>query len=161
MRGRLIFPMFVTVAQLDTAAIETADNYDEDYHTTKLVDTNADGKGEPTREDDDEIEFKAQIENDMEELQKMTKSGDVTDSAVGLVVHLRDMARLGFITTARPLGVKKADRLVQQTNRRRVLVKAYTAPQLFCTHAKHLDGYIGREANMALFVFGERPAGVG
>jgi hypothetical protein len=160
MRGRLIFPMFVTVAPLDTAATEAADGYDDDYKTVNLVDNDGDGIGETKRTEGTEYEFKAQIENDMEELQRMTRTGDLPNSAVGLIVHLRDMTRGGYITTARPLGVKKADRLVMQKDRKRAVVKTYDDPKLYCTHAKHLDGYLGRRANLALFVFGDRPAGV-
>ncbi|MCP4573349.1 MAG: hypothetical protein GY838_13420 [bacterium] len=160
MRGRLIFPMFVTVAPLDTEATETAAGYDDDYRTVTLDDTNGDGKGETKRVEGTPFEFKAQMENDMEEMQRMTKTGDLPNSAVGLVVHLRDMNRLGLITTSRPLGVKKGDRLTVQKNRKKAVVKTYDDPELFCTHAKHLDAYIGRQANMAILVFGERPKGV-
>jgi len=159
MRGRLIFPMLVTVAPLDTVATEAAGGYDSDYHTPKLVDGDADGKGEIATVYGAEFSFKAQIENDMEELQRMTASGDLPNAAVGLVVHLRDMARLGLVTTPRPLGVKKADRLVKQQDRTGAVVKTYDAPLLYCTHARHLDGYIGRRPNLALFVFGDRPQG--
>lgn len=160
MRGRLIFPMFVTVAPLDTEATEAADGYDDDYNTTTLVDNDGDGKGETARVEGTPFEFKAQIENDMEEMQRMTKTGDLPNSAVGLVVHLRDMNLAGLITTTRPLGVKKGDRLTVQKDRKKNIVKTYDNPMMYCTHAKHLDAYLGRQANMAILIFGERPRGV-
>jgi hypothetical protein len=151
--------MVCTVAPLDTAATSAAAGYDPDYRTVRLVDGDGDGIGETARKDGDEFSFKAQIENDMEELQRLIKSGDLPNSAVGLVVHLRDMDRAGLITAARPLGVKKADRLVKQKDRTGAVVKTYDAPLMYCTHARHLDGYIGRRPNLALFVFGDRPQG--
>lgn len=149
----------MTVAPLDTQATSAAGGYDPDYRTTCLTDGDGDGIGETDRIEGADIEFKAQIENDMEEMQKMVKTGDLSDSAVGLVVHLRDLNRAGLITAARPLGVKKGDRLVSQKDRTGATVKTYDAPLLYCTHAKHLDAYIGRRANMALLIFSERPQG--
>lgn len=159
-RGRLIYPMLATIARLDTVANEAAGNYDDDFREPIKRDSNADGLGEEQREEQAEIQIKAQIETDRGELQRLAGIGDVPDSAIGLVVHLRELEAASlFDTTTGELAIHKNDRLVKIDDKRGRRVRTFDRVPVFCYHARLLDGWIGRTANLALLLFSERPAG--
>lgn len=167
MRGRLIFKMTAVVARLDTAATATAGGFDDVLQEVTFEDTNGDGIGEPLRKEDgpDYTTFPAQVETDRDEMQRMAGSGDVPDSAIALVVHMRDMERLGLTDATRPGGIaiQKGDRLVRILDRRGVAVREFAGPDkggLYCTHVKPLDAWLGSRANLTYLAFSERPQGM-
>lgn len=168
MRGRLIFPMTAVVAKLDTAATSAAGGYDPILREVVLVDTNGDGIGEPLRKEmgaPTYTRFPAQVENDKDEMQRMTGAGDIPDNAVVLVVHLRDMERLSLLDTTKPgsVTIQKGDRLVSLVDKLGNVVRSFKdAPGggYFCTHVRLADGWIGRRANLTYIAFAERARGV-
>lgn len=166
MRGRLIFPMTAVVATLDTEATEAAGGYDDVMQEVVYTDTDDDGIGETLRQEDgpDYTTFPAQVENDKDEMQRMVASGDVPDSAVVLIVHHKDMARLGMLDPSRPGGItlQKGDRLVSLSDRGG-LVRTFPDEAhggYFCTHVKLADGFVGHRANLTYLAFSERPQGL-
>jgi hypothetical protein len=149
-----VFRRRAVVAPLDTDATE----YDSISGAVKLVDNDGDGIGEPQRGEAVQITFPAKIEYDREELLRMTASGNLPDSAVGIVTHVSYLKKLGLITTARPKGVKVSDRLVKVTKKKGEVIEDYTAVPVYCTHSKHLQD-VAPGAGLLLYVFADRPRG--
>ena len=76
-RGRLIRPLKATFAQLDTAAIGTATNYDDELREVKKTDSNSDGIGETQRVEKAELTIDVQIESNSEERQRIERGVDL------------------------------------------------------------------------------------
>jgi len=132
--------------------------YDDDYREPVKVDTDGDGVGEDTRKELATIVVPAQVERDREELQRLTASGDVPDSAVGLVVHLRQMEREGLVDANGELAIHKNDRLVKIADRQGNTVNDFSRVQLYCTEVRRLSADVGSTSNCALLMFAEQRA---
>lgn len=98
-RGRLLFPYTITIAQLDTDAIDTSPGYDDVFKAPKLTST-PDGVGTTGRQEKTEIDVPAQIEVDTFEALTQMFSGNVPKSDVILTFHFDDLERLGLTETA-------------------------------------------------------------
>jgi len=160
-RGRLLFWLWADIARLDTAATSSAAGYDDDFRETTLSDTDGDGVGDAEgRLEMATISVKAQIETDRQELQRMTGTGDVAQTQLGIVVHLRDLERLGYVDSAGRLAIKKADRLVRVRARRgdKVVMEFDRVP-IYATHVVRLNAWLQHDSNLALITFGERARG--
>lgn len=159
-RGRLLFWLWADIAQHDTAATAAAGGYDEDFRETTLTDTDDDGLGDADgRVESATISIKAQIETDRQELQRMTGTGDVTQTQLGLVVHMRDMENLGYVEVNGDLKVRKGDRLVKIRNKAGLTRMDFGRTPIYVTHAVRLNAWLGNDSNLALLTFGERARG--
>jgi hypothetical protein len=155
--------MTATIARLDTDATDTAAGYDPVMREVILADGDGDGIGESLRQET-EVLIPVQVENDRDEQQRMMGSGDVPQSAVVLIVHLRDMERLGLRDSSRPGGIvlKKGDRLVRIQDKAGTVRDFPVAAKggYYCTHVRLADGFVGGRANLSYLSFAERPQGV-
>jgi hypothetical protein len=159
-RGRLLFWLWADIARLDTEATATAGGYDDDFRETTLTDTDADGVGDTEgRVESADISIKAQLETDRQELQRMTGTGDVAQTQLGLVVHMKDMEALGYVEANGDLKIRKADRLVRIKNKAGVTRMDYARTPIYLTHAIRLNAWLGYDSNLALLTFGERARG--
>ena len=161
MRGRLIFPLTVRIARLDTEGDATAGYYDDDFREPIKVDEDGSGIGREKRVELPEIRIRAQVERDRDELQRMTAGGDVPDSAIGLVVHVADLERAGLVDplTGR-IAIRKGDRIVQLIDSAGRPAVTFDLVPIYITHVNRLDGWLGGYSNLILLVAGERPSGV-
>ena len=90
----------------------------------------------------------------------MARGGDIPDSAIGLVVHMRDFEREGLVNADGSLVIRKNDRLQRILDKRGNPVNTFD-PNLICIHAKRTQADIGSTSNNALLIFGDRPQGLG
>lgn len=115
-RGRLIFPVYVTIRRLDTVATETAGGYDQIFRETTLSPT-IDGIGADGRTDKPEVTIPCQVEDkDMFEALNMVQQGNSPRSRILLTFHLSDLKRLSLWDESSEWGgrakLKVGDRVV-------------------------------------------------
>lgn len=172
MRGRLIYPFVIKLAQLDTTATaadpdgagELTSGYDEDFREPVTVLANADDQtGESTRTESGPIEFLAQVEPMQFEKLKMMASGVSPTSRFALVAHYEDLENRGLVdaTTGKPT-IRVNDRLVSIHNcHTGELVEAITDPPgLYVVQVQSRGFGFGRGHNLLLIEFEERAQSV-
>jgi hypothetical protein len=159
MRGRLIFPVWVTIARLDTAEIEADGGYDPDFSEVRREGS---GVGSLMRRELPEIEILGQVEPDREEVQRLAPVGNVAETSIGIVFHLAGLERDGlYDPTTGELGFKVGDRLVRLRNRRKTrIIRLFDRVPVFCTQVRHLSAWLGGESNLILASYEERPEGL-
>lgn len=168
MRGRLVFPFLVELAQLDTAATEgdpdgagpLTSGYDEDFREPVMVlAAPGDQTGASARVESGPIQFRAQIEPAMFERLEMLLGGESPDSRFAIVAHYRDLERLNLVdaTTGKPL-IRKNDRLVRILNcdSGDLIEEIPDPPGLFVRQVQSRGFGPGRTRNLLLIEFEER-----
>lgn len=149
MRGRLIFPFYAEIAQLDTVAIDAAGDYDPVYRTVRKVDTDGDGIGET------QVKYKAtylipvQIEDRKYGDLDMTKFGNVPEHDMVLVMHFKDLERLAMIASDGSPNVRPGDKLVAIKNKHGATVRTIDPP-LYVIEAR--DSYDLSTTNRNLLI---------
>jgi hypothetical protein len=95
-RGRLIFPIYVTIRRFDPVATEAAGGYDPIAGETKLL-PSTDGLGTNARVDYTDIEVPCQAEEKsfFEDLSQMMQ-GNAPKSEMHLTFHINDLKSLGY-----------------------------------------------------------------
>lgn len=109
-RVGLIRPLIVEIAQLDTAAIRAAGDYDDDFKTTRpahVGTSRTDGRREKTP-----IRLRCQVEQARGADARSTPTGTVLDSMISLVLDARDLARLGLLDADGQPTIRREDRIV-------------------------------------------------
>ncbi len=159
-RGRLIRPLKATFALLDTAAISTAGNYDDEFREVRKTDSNADGIGETQRVEKAEIVINVQVESNRQELQRQVGSGDVPDSGMELVAHRKELEDAGLIAADGRPAIQPRDRLVKISDKFGNVVMTFDRNPLFVTQVKVIDGWLGFRANLIMITVDERRQGL-
>ena len=147
MRGRLIFSFLCVLHRLDTRATAATDpdgagplvsGYDADFKESTLVDTDGSGIGESVRREHPPIRVPCQVEPAAFEALRMFPSGNSPRSAIALVMHFKDLERLGLVDAATGDAlVRPGDRLGALFDREGALVQAIrTPPGLYVTEAR-------------------------
>jgi hypothetical protein len=155
-----LFWLWADIARLDTVATEAAGGYDDDFRETTISDTNDDGVGDTEgRVESAEISVKVQIEPDRQELQRMTGTGDVAETALGLLVHNADLERQGLVESTGKLKIRKGDRLVRIRNKMGVTRMDFSDVPIYVTHVVPGSAWLGHDSNLTLITFGERARG--
>ncbi len=175
MRGGLIFPFLAELHRLDTAATAASDpdaagplngGYDPDFKESVLVDHNDDGLGERVRLEHVPVRVPCQVEPEAFDALRVFASGNAPRSRIDLVLHFRDLERLGLIdeSTGDAL-VRPGDRLGALFDVEGALVQAIrTPPGLHVIEARPLGFGLGRarpQRNLLLVSFGERQLAAG
>lgn len=156
-RGKIPFPRWAEIGQLDTEAMGTVGRYHKGWRETIKVDTDGDGRGEAQREER-MYTIRCQVEFDRTELQKMTRSGDVPSSAVGVIPHMKWMEANGLVNLDGSLVITPNARLYRILNGKGDPIETYGESKLYCQEVTPLDS-IGKHNNLRLLMFGERPSG--
>ncbi len=162
MRGRLIFPFQCEIAPLDTEAIEVAGDYDDVFRTVKKVDTNGDGIGEVQRKEGTHYLIPAQVEDtDFEEANPATM-GNLPKYNLVLVIHFKDLVRLGKIDSDGRPGIRIGDRLVSIKDKSGVnTVRTIpTPPGLYVIEVRDTYDLSTQYRNLLLVYLRERAEGV-
>ena len=172
MRGRLVFPFLVELAQLDTAATEAdpdgagplTSGYHEHFREPLMVlAAPTDQTGVSARVEATPIQFRAQIEPVQFERLEMMLGGDSPDSRFAIIAHYRDLENLNLIdsVTGKPL-IRKNDRLVRILNcDTGALIEAIPDPPgLFVRQVQSRGFGPGRTRNILLIEFEEREQSV-
>ena len=158
-RGRLIRPLVATIAPLDTAAIDTAGNYDDVFREVKKTDTDSDGIGETQRVEGTPYTLQVQVETSLQENQRMAGTGDLPDSSIALVAHMKELEEKGMVAADGRVSLKKRDRLVKIADELGNDVISFDRVPVYVTHVKRIDGWINSRSNLLWALFEERPQG--
>lgn len=96
-RGRLLFPVNVEIAQLDTKATRDGGHYDDVARETELAPT-ADGLGTDERLDRATVTLKCQLESkDFFERLNEYFQGNAPETMLRLTFHMADLERAGLM----------------------------------------------------------------
>lgn len=137
-RGRLIFPVFVTIAQLDTKATRDGGYYDDVAREVVLEET-SDGLGVEKKQEHAEVELPCQPEEkDFFERLNEYMSGNAPETVLRLTFHLSDLERLNRLDDESTRGVradlKVGDRIVKFADRyRQPMMSIPDPPGLYVT----------------------------
>lgn len=171
MRGRLIDPFLVELAQLDTAATaEDPDDtgplesgYDDDFKEPVVI-TDTGGDRVSARKEKAAIKIPAQVELGYmnTDVIRPVLGGDSPDTKTIVVFHFADLERLGLVDAATGEAmIRKGDRLVAIYRMNGTLVQTIrTPPGLYATSVAPSSFGIGLDRNLLLVTFEEREQGV-
>lgn len=154
-RGRLIAPLVVELARIDTNATKIAGNYDPTFRTLKPGTTRVEL---PT------IRLHAQVEMGRIEAQNTTQAGNVPDSRLTLVFHYRELELLELVdTNTGDALIRVDDRLVaiyDRTGAHKQTTIKVPSGGLYATEVTPgglgLDGY----RNLLIVAFDDRAVGL-
>lgn len=162
-RGRLICPIKIGIARIDTATIESESGYDPVFKTPlKSKPFGARGPREGSRRELAEILLPAQSE--ILDFNKMRQgpSGDVPDYRVSYVLFRPHLEKLGLIdsTTGKPL-IGKNDRITAKYKKRdESLIRTFEDPQVFVTEVADAGEGFDGQTNLLILVTDDRPLGL-
>ena len=91
-------------------------------------------------------------------LEQVYDETEYIHSAVGLVMHRRNLKRLNLLASGAPV-FKKGDRLVEVQNGKREVHTSFVKVPVYCTHVQPLRASLGRSQNLWLVLFGDRAKG--
>ena len=168
MRGHLIFQFLAELHRLDTAAMvlggpSIPPGYDDDFKEPILIDCDDDGVAEPFRRAHPSVRIPCQVEPEAFEALRMTASGNTPRSSIQLVLHFRDLEKLGLVDSASGDAlIRPSDRLGALHDRDGQLVQAVrTPPGLYVTEARPIGFGLNRRRpsrNLLLVSFQDRAA---
>ncbi len=162
MRGRLICPLIAEIARIDTTATAEAGGYDPVFRTPRLsypggVRTKATLYMDPVR-------VPAQVGTDAWEDQRQQPAGNAPGSRLMLVMHYRDLERLGLVdATTREALFRVDDRLLQLYERRSGRPTDHVRPEaggLYAVQVSPAGQGLGGCRNLLVVTFQERAQGL-
>lgn len=164
-RGRLIFPFIAVIRRLDTSATEAVagGGYDPDFRTTKRTYPGNIGARESTRRELAPVQVRCQVEMGRWEAQRQVASGNAPDTQLTTVIHFRELEGLGLVHTATGDALFRVGDRLESILRLRdgALVQAVRLPQsLYATEVQPAAFGIGRERNLLVITWDERPQGL-
>lgn len=120
-RGRLLFPVNVQIAQLDTKATRDGGHYDDIARET-ILEASADGLGTETKQERATITLKCQLESkDFFERLNEFFQGNAPETVLRLTFHMTDLERAGLLdeeaTYGARAGLKVGDRILGFTDK--------------------------------------------
>lgn len=111
-RGRLIFPKLIEIARLDTAAIETASDYDHTFGEIRASNRNAVGQARTVPRQEVMVRVQAQIETDAYQRLAQSGLGAVPGSRMACVLFAPELEEKGLLDpVTRQCLLKNTDRL--------------------------------------------------
>jgi len=168
-RGRLIFPFLIELAQLDTEAMAAdpdgdgpqTSGYDLDFREPVIITQSVDDvTGDPLRLERCTT-FKCQIEDKEMEALRQVLGGTSPDSAITLVMHFKDLEKVGLVDDNGRATIRKNDRLAKIFNKKGKLIMVVPDPPgLYVTSATDAGFGIGPFRNLLIVKFDEREQGV-
>lgn len=155
--GRLIFPMRVVLRQLLTDTTRQAGDYDDDFREFKLVDSDADGIGEPQRAEGPELALLAQVATRRFEFAEQAFHGQVPETPdLELTFHFRDLTAQGLVAADGRAKIVPGDRLVRIEDRGGNIVHDFPDPPGMFMVAARPSGFLGTTRNLLVCTFSDR-----
>lgn len=170
MRGRLIFAFFAELARLDRAGMVAASpgpgGLDPDFREPVLLDRDDDGVGERSRLELPPIRVPCQVEPKAMDALRMFEAGNSPASTLELVMHFRDLERLGVVDARTgEARIGPGDRLTALHDRAGALIqRVRTPPGLYVTEARPIGWGLGLarpRRNLLLVTFNDRQQAFG
>jgi hypothetical protein len=164
-RGRLIFPFIAQLWRMDRRGQNPSSPIlmDEDFHEPVRVDRDGDGIGEDERRELPAVFVPCQVEPEHFEEQRQRPSGNVPRSSVELVMHFRDLERVGLVDAEGNALITVGDRLGGiYTRDLRPEWTVRNPPGLFASEVRPLGFGLGlgrSRRNLLLVCFRERALG--
>lgn len=172
-RGRLINPMLVRLAPLDTrgttadpdAAGPRTSGYDPLFRETVKLPVPGKSAGVSARKELPEVELLAQLEGDEWGKLELLRTGNSPRFKLVLVLHFRDLERQQHIdsVTGEAMVPRVGDRLVSIHHRqtKQLVQQVPNPPGLFCTEAHPASfGLSGGQRNLLLCTFEDRASSI-
>jgi hypothetical protein len=171
-RGRLIWPMIVDIASLDTAAVAAdpdaagplTSGYDADFGEPRVVPpSSGSAVVEPVRV---EVirQLRAQVQPSEQDQLQMGVTGRMPATRVVLVFHYHDLEAAGLVTlsSGRPVLRGPGDRLAAVRHPRTLaLIEEYPVkPGLFATQVRSASFGLGPTRNLLFVTFEQRDLSV-
>jgi hypothetical protein len=154
-RGKLICPLVVELARIDTAGTKTAGKYDPTFRTLKPG---------TSRTELAPIKLHAQVEQGTHEQQNQTQAGNVPDTRVTCVFHFRELEALGLVDAATGDAlIRVGDRLVAIYDRTGAIKDGSYKPANGAAYATKVEPGglgLGGRRNLLIVVFEDRPQGL-
>jgi hypothetical protein len=155
--GSLIFPSVAVIRRLDTKATRDAGGYDDDFDEFTMVDSDADGVGEPQRKESAELKIPAQVATWLMEKLYQAPHGQVPESEkIELTMHFRDLHRLGLVHTDGKAKLELGDRLVRIEDKAGNNLFEFTEPPGAYLAAVRPSGFLGARRNLLVCTFADR-----
>lgn len=162
MRGRLICPLVAEIARLNTAATAPAGGYDDEFRTVKVAYQG--GQRVSAQEYLDPVRVPAQVELGSWEDRRQQPAGNAPGSRLVLVMHYRDLERLGLMDPAtRESLFRVGDQLLQIYELRSGRPTDHVRPKaggLFAVHVSPAGAGLGGSRNLLAVSFEDRPKGL-
>jgi len=169
-RGRLIFPFLIELAQLDTAGTSAdpdgagpmTSGFDADFRETAILPT-SDGIGRSARVERTLFKLPGQFYNTDSFLRlQMLATGAAGSTGFTVLFHFRDLEAAGLVETTTGLSkIKVGDRLNAIYTMAGDLVQTIkNPPGAFVTEAQPIFG-LGRSRNLLAVTFRSRDPGQG
>lgn len=179
-RGRLVWPMFIEIEQVDTDATRTTDpdaggsltsGYDDVFEEPVLVPAAQVSGAPPTGSPrgtiatrySTAIRLEAQIEVDDWNVLRQFANGDTPGFELRCVLHYEELERLGLVGPDGSTTIRKGDRLrrIIATDATTVLFEVPYPPGLYITHPQDRSfGLSGGTRNLYVAHFQDRAEGV-
>jgi hypothetical protein len=170
-RGRLIYPFTVEIGLLDTVLMQAdpdatgplVSGYDDEFREPNIQRGAGSKPGQLIRKETVHF-FKAQIEDDTEDMMQAAASGNAPENSIGLVFHYQDLESAGAVQVkaGKPIIKAPGARLISiRDPRDGKLIERYDGdPGFWATQAKSMGFGIGPYRNLLLVVFQERALSV-
>lgn len=159
MRVRLINPIIVWIARLDTAATKAVAGYDPDFNETNVALVN--GVRTVARREKELVKIRAQFEDDTMDRLNMGNTGDAPTAKSGTVLDYTDIRRQGLVDPETgEADFNVGDRLVAIYNRCGGLIQQVrTPPGLYAVEVRPMSIGLADRVNLLLIRWNDRELG--
>lgn len=166
MRGRLINPFLISLAQIDTAAIAAdpdsggslTSGYDKDFR--EPVVRTVGGVRTAGRKEKTPIDVRCQIEPAVWDALTQVAAGNMPNAQLVLAVHFRDLEAAGMVDANGAATIRVNDRLVSiKDELGNVIQTIPDPPGLFITQVMPTSFGLGRARNLLIVTFEDREHG--
>lgn len=160
MRGRLISPFLAALHRLDRVASASPSVMDPDFREPLQFDADDDGLGESVRLELPAVRIPCQVEPQVFEELRLLPAGRAPRSSLDLVLHFRDLERLGLVDASGRARIEVGDRLSGiYTLGGELVLPVQTPPGLYVTEARPIGFGLGlgrAHRNLLLVTLSER-----
>lgn len=132
-RGRLIWPMIVELAPIDTAATQAASGYDHVFNEPLL---NADGASALVYGTPYLLAAQVQTEAGRYDNLDPMANGDAASTLLWTLFHYADLEDQGRVDSAGRATIRKGDRLLSIQDNTGVVVRTFSTPIMIATQVQ-------------------------